>query len=60
MFASVALKLLLKLGQSLLTEKFLEWALFWSAEQLVKSTKTSHDDEWLNKIKEVTSGHGQK
>jgi len=37
----------------LASEEFVEWALLWAAEQAVKSTKTTKDDEWFNKIKET-------
>lgn len=42
-----------KVAVSLISEKFLEWALFNIAEKIVKSTATPHDDEWLAKIKEA-------
>ena len=38
----------------LASEAFLQWALFWAAEMLVKSTKTTKDDEFLKKVKELT------
>lgn len=52
MFAFAAKKLLTKIAVSMVSEKFLEWALFNIAEKIVKSTETKHDDEWLAKIKE--------
>lgn len=36
-----------------LSEKFFEWVFFWGAEMLVKSTKTTKDDEFLAKVKEI-------
>lgn len=41
-----------KLFAALATEVLLEWMIFKAAEALVKSTKTPHDDEWLEKFKE--------
>lgn len=46
-------KVAAKVAVSLISEKFLEWALFNIAEKIVKSTATPHDDEWLAKIKEA-------
>lgn len=60
MFSLTAKKLLTKLAISLISEKFLEWALFNIAERIVKSTSTSHDDEWLAKIKEAYYGSEEK
>ena len=38
---------------SLLTEKMLEW-MFWKvAKLIVASTKTAHDDEFLEKLEEA-------
>ena len=39
-----------------MSEKFLEWLLFWAAKSLVESTKTKKDDEFFTKIKEVYDG----
>lgn len=44
---------LLKLIMSLATEKFIKWLFFYVGEQVVKSTKTDHDDLFLQKIKEA-------
>ena len=33
------------------SESMLKWTLFKVAEAIVKSTKTPHDDEWLEKLK---------
>jgi hypothetical protein len=37
--------------QSLLTEKFMKWAILKLAELLVKSTENTKDDEWFERIK---------
>jgi hypothetical protein len=42
-----------KLLMSLASEKIIEWALFYLVESIVKSTKTTHDDEFYSKIKEA-------
>ncbi len=34
------------------SEAMLKWTLFKVAEAIVKSTKTAHDDEWLEKLKQ--------
>ncbi|ANY29513.1 hypothetical protein BOX07_gp02 [Pseudoalteromonas phage PH1] len=41
-----------KMFATFASEVMLEWLLFKVAEALVKSTKTTKDDEWLNKFKE--------
>ncbi|CAH0528429.1 hypothetical protein CTH30272_02113 [Allocatenococcus thiocycli] len=54
-------KALLAFGSKLLmsfgSEKLIEWAFFYLAEQIVKGTKTKHDDEFLEKVKEA---YGEK
>ena len=35
------------------TERFIKWLFFYVGEQIVKSTKTDHDDLFLAKIKEA-------
>lgn len=35
------------------SQKFFEWLFFWAADKLVKHTKTSVDDEFLIKAKEL-------
>lgn len=52
LLAMTAKKLLTNIAVSLISEKFLEWALFNIAEKIVKSTETKHDDEWLKMVKE--------
>lgn len=47
---SVLKKILLKMAG----EKFLYWLLFWLGDIIVKSTKTTKDDEFLNQLKEIT------
>ena len=42
----------LKLFAAMLTKNLLEWLLFWTADLIVKSTKTKHDDVFLAKLKE--------
>lgn len=58
LLAMTAKKLLTNIAVSLISEKFLEWALFNIAEKIVKSTETKHDDEWLKMVKE--SYHASK
>ena len=48
---SAILSLLMKIGKSMITDAFLEWAFFWIAERLVESTETSHDNQWLDQIR---------
>ena len=36
-----------------LSEKFFVWLFFWAAGMLVDSTKTTKDDEFLKKVKEL-------
>jgi len=35
------------------SKAFLEWILFWAAGLIVASTKTTKDDEFLAKLKEL-------
>ena len=44
---SFGTKLLVSLG----SEKLIEWCFFYVAEQIVKTTKTKHDDEFFEQIK---------
>ena len=39
------------------SEKFFEWLFFWAAQNLVDSTKTTKDDEFLAKAKELYETH---
>lgn len=52
MVAMAAKGLLTKLAVTMISEKFVEWAFFKVAEQIVKSTDNPHDDEWLAKLRE--------
>ena len=44
---------LTKLLTSLASEKMIEWAFFQIAEAVAKSTATTQDDAWLQKIREL-------
>lgn len=48
-FMAFGTKLLISLG----SEKLIEWAFFYLAEQIVKTTKTPHDDKFLAEIKKT-------
>ena len=54
---NIAIQLLLKTLKTILLkvagEKLITWMLFWSAQLLVESTKTKHDDVFLAKVKEI-------
>ena len=50
---------LLGVGKSLLSEKFIKWALFKCAEMLVRKTDTKEDDKWLERIREEVYGSGK-
>ena len=52
-FGKAATAFFLKMAMSLATERFIKWLFFYVGEQIVKSTKTNHDDLFLAKIKEV-------
>jgi len=41
----------MKLIAAVATKAMIEWLLFWAAELAVKSTKTTKDDEFLNKLR---------
>ena len=60
MLAFATKKILTQIAVSLISEKFLEWALFNIAEKIVKSTETKHDDEWLKQIKEAYEASKEK
>lgn len=60
MLAMTFKHILTKVAVSLISEKFLEWALFNVAEKIVKSTETAHDDEWLKQIKEAYEASKEK
>ena len=44
---------LTRLMVTLASEQMIAWAFFKVAESVVKSTKTTKDDEWLEKVREV-------
>lgn len=44
---------LTRLLVSLASEQMIAWAFFKVAESVVRSTKTTKDDEWLEKVREV-------
>jgi hypothetical protein len=54
---AILIKTLMSLGTRLLvslaSEQLIEWAFFKICDAVVKSTKTPHDDEWFQKIKET-------
>ena len=45
-----ATSVVMKVIMSMAGEKFIEWLFFYVAEQIVKSTKTKHDDEFYAQI----------
>ena len=47
------LKTILGIFMKAASKAFIEWIFFYVAEQVVKSTKTPHDDEFLRKLKEA-------
>lgn len=52
-----ALKAILtKLVLAIASEKVLAWLLFWVVDMIVKSTKTTKDDEFAAKIKAAYYG----
>lgn len=44
---------LTRLLVALASEQMIAWAFFKVAESVVKSTKTTKDDEWLEKVRDV-------
>lgn len=44
---------LTRLLVSLASEQMIAWAFFKVAESVVTSTRTTKDDEWLEKVREV-------
>lgn len=44
---------LTRLLVTLASEQMIAWAFFKVAESVVKSTKTTKDDEWLEMVREV-------
>lgn len=43
----------IKMLTSFASEKFIKWVFFYTAEQVVKSTKTDHDNKFLEKAKQA-------
>lgn len=56
LLAQVAATVGMRLLNTLVAPKMLEWTLFTSAEWLAKHTKTSFDDEGVKKVKEAYYG----
>lgn len=56
MFLAGMKAILTKLILSMASEKVLEWLLFWVVDMIVKSTETTKDDEFAQKIKSVYYG----
>ena len=42
-----------KLLMSFASEKLIKWAFFYIAEQIVKTTKTTHDDKFFEQVKKA-------
>jgi|GEM_PF-1987396 len=47
------MSVLTRLFMSMASEKVIEWMLFYLAEKIVESTKTPHDNEFLDEIKKA-------
>ena len=45
-----------KMLMSLASEKLIEWTFFYLAGEIVKSTKTKHDDQFYEEIKKAYKG----
>lgn len=45
-----------KMLMSLASEKLIEWMFFYLAGEIVKSTKTKHDDKFYEEIKKAYKG----
>ena len=48
-----------KMLMSLASEKLIEWLFFYLAGEIVKSTKTEHDDKFYEEIKKAYKGENQ-
>jgi hypothetical protein len=48
-----ALNVLKNILLKMASEVFFEWLFFWAARMLVESTKTTKDDEFFAKVKEI-------
>ncbi|QDH46604.1 hypothetical protein LAh8_73 [Aeromonas phage LAh_8] len=53
LFIKAVMSFGVKLLTTLASELMIEWAFFKIAEAIAKSTVTPHDDEWVQKIKQV-------
>ena len=53
---SILGSVLVGIGKSLLTEKFIKWAVLKCGEMLVKKTSTPHDDVWFEEMKKHING----
>ncbi len=53
MMMAAAIKVLKDILLAMFSETFLKWVFFWAASMLVESTKTTKDDEFLAKVKEI-------
>jgi len=43
----------IKLVATMASKSLLEWVMFWAADLIVKSTKTTHDDVFFDKLKKA-------
>lgn len=53
LFIKAVMSFGVKLLTSLATEQMIKWAFFKIADAIAKSTATTHDDEWLVRIKQA-------
>ncbi len=53
MIMAAAIKIFKDLLVAIFSEEFLKWLLFWVVGMIVASTKTTKDDVFLAKVKEV-------
>lgn len=44
------------MAAKLMTGAMVEWLVLWAAEIAVKSTRTTHDDKLLERVKEALDG----
>lgn len=51
--AKALLATVTKMFMAIATQEMIEWLLFRVAGEIVKSTKTPHDDEFYAKLKEL-------
>lgn len=55
-----ALAVIVKVLTKAASKEVMEWLLFYVADIIVKSTKTPHDDAFLEKIKEANKEASEK